>query len=766
MLNSQEKDKMNEYKLTFENNRNCTIHCEASTEPLQDRINEAEKRFNSSVVRVNDKVVKKHELGGFIVGAVIGGILGGNVPAHTVSKTTKSAVKSVKKQIKKFDDGGSVGDDFVPDGSGGYIHEPSGYTIELSFYEGEITYNGTLVEENLYTIYDNDGIMVGDAEPLEVAKETLLDIVNDWHGDERYNDGGNVGQMNNAKSYWNRFDKKRKIDFLISAGFSKSVANDLSNENWDTLEPNVHKKLLAVLMVNGGHVETSEKKYRLLSPDGFDIEMDAVYTESELMPAFEKFKKRFEKQGYYSTSNRERIDLRDLADYMRVVEYNDADFDDTIEEYADGGMVGKSVIWNRYGEEKMGKITEDLGNGKYVATSGWGSYSITPDNIIEIIDTPEPKKRGFFSFNAGGKLTYHNGREYPTGSAWSLEHNKRNKNEKWEKYDGGGSINDGLAPNGSAKSNLREYIVSGGGLVNQVILAKNKDEAIEKARVLVKTIYGHIPKTHFTYRLKNKFDKFDDGGEVKGGQVKIINEGKKFDQKLYEGVFGDFDKDGIVNIDDKFPTNKNKKEYVEDIQLAPIIEKVIELKKKLDASMYSVVDELKSKSPKDANIYARTKTPYSIIKKLVDKRLLDPKKGLTDLIGTTIAVDDYKELLALKMKIENGLLGKVVDIDDFYSNPNAGYMAYHYIIETPEGYKVEVQLKTKRMKAINEIAHEFYKAGNLNGENLLQLTELTQRADNGNEIAIEKYNQLLADKGKIRELLQGTTRVNLNLENL
>ena len=140
---------------------------------------------------------------------------------------------------------------------------------------------------------------------------------------EQYDAGGPVGQMNNAKSYWNRFDKKRKIDFLISAGFSKSVANDLSNENWDTLEPTVHKKLLAVLMVNGGPVETSEQKYRLLSPDGFDIEMDAVYTKSELMPAFEKFKKRFEKQGYYSTSNRTKIDLRDLQDYMQVVEYNE-----------------------------------------------------------------------------------------------------------------------------------------------------------------------------------------------------------------------------------------------------------------------------------------------------------------------------------------------------------------------------------------------------------------------------------------------------------
>jgi hypothetical protein len=100
---------------------------------------------------------------------------------------------------------------------------------------------------------------------------------------------------------------KNTNNYSFSENEINSLLNQKENQKFDV----------------GGPVETSEQKYRLLSPDGFDIEMDAVYTQSELMPAFEKFKKRFEKQGYYSTSNRTKIDLQDLEDYMQVVEYNE-----------------------------------------------------------------------------------------------------------------------------------------------------------------------------------------------------------------------------------------------------------------------------------------------------------------------------------------------------------------------------------------------------------------------------------------------------------
>ena len=88
-------------------------------------------------------------------------------------------------------------------------------------------------------------------------------------------DGGEVGQMSVAKSYWNKFDKKQKIDFLIGAGYSKSVANDLSSESWDSLEKGVHNDLRAVLMADGGMVRDEIRKFVIpYLKDEHNIEVD------------------------------------------------------------------------------------------------------------------------------------------------------------------------------------------------------------------------------------------------------------------------------------------------------------------------------------------------------------------------------------------------------------------------------------------------------------------------------------------------------------
>jgi hypothetical protein len=64
--------------------------------------------------------------------------------------------------------------------------------------------------------------------------------------------GGEVGQMSVAKSYWNNFDKKQRIDFLVSAGYSKTEATNLSVKKWDSLDEDVHNGLRAVLLADGG----------------------------------------------------------------------------------------------------------------------------------------------------------------------------------------------------------------------------------------------------------------------------------------------------------------------------------------------------------------------------------------------------------------------------------------------------------------------------------------------------------------------------------
>ena len=244
--------------------------------------------------------------------------------------------------------------------------------------------------------------------------------------------------------------------------------------------------------------------------------------------------------------------------------------------------------------------------------------------------------------------------------------------------------------------------------------------------------------------FEKSFSKFAKGGRT----ISIVNDGVKYDKSKYKAVYGDYDKDGVVNIDDANPLNKSKKGKVEEIELKNTFDKLLGVKAELDEIMYDAVDTLDEKAPKGADIYARTKTPYSILKKLVEKRMLDPKRGLTDMIGTTIAVDNQKELVELRDKIDNGLLGKVLDRDDFYKRPNAGYRAYHYIVEY-KGVPVEVQLKTKNMKKLHEVAHKSYKLGTLNPKTLNEVSIVFMKADKGDAKSKVQMEKLLSNKKQL-----------------
>jgi hypothetical protein len=59
-------------------------------------------------------------------------------------------------------------------------------------------------------------------------------------------------------------------------------------------------------------------KYQCLSPDGFTIEFDkwTYPSKKQMMESFNKWKKRYEQQGYYSSNNYGRIPLDELEDYM------------------------------------------------------------------------------------------------------------------------------------------------------------------------------------------------------------------------------------------------------------------------------------------------------------------------------------------------------------------------------------------------------------------------------------------------------------------
>jgi ppGpp synthetase/RelA/SpoT-type nucleotidyltranferase len=248
----------------------------------------------------------------------------------------------------------------------------------------------------------------------------------------------------------------------------------------------------------------------------------------------------------------------------------------------------------------------------------------------------------------------------------------------------------------------------------------------------------------------NKFNslvsdiRFEKGGRT----ISIVNDGVKFDKSKYKAIYGDYDKDGTVNIDDANPLDASKNNTVEQVELKDTFDNLLSVKAELDDVMYDAVDTLDKKAPKNADIYARTKTPYSILKKLVEKRMLDPEKGLTDMVGTTIAVENQKELEQVRDDIDGGLLGKILDRDDYYKSPKAGYKAYHYIVEY-QGIPVEVQLKTKTQKKLHEISHESYKKGNLNPKGLEKMSDLFEKSDRGDALSKKKVNKLIKNKKQL-----------------
>jgi hypothetical protein len=62
------------------------------------------------------------------------------------------------------------------------------------------------------------------------------------------------------------------------------------------------------------------KRYQVISPDGFTIEFDvwAYPSKKKAKEAFEKWKERYTRQGYYSSVKYGRIPLAELENYCQI----------------------------------------------------------------------------------------------------------------------------------------------------------------------------------------------------------------------------------------------------------------------------------------------------------------------------------------------------------------------------------------------------------------------------------------------------------------
>lgn len=65
------------------------------------------------------------------------------------------------------------------------------------------------------------------------------------------------------------------------------------------------------------------KYFQVISPDGFEIKPTGKSrTRGEAIVEFQQWKSNYERQGYYSTGNRDRLPLDDLHIFCSIGEYD------------------------------------------------------------------------------------------------------------------------------------------------------------------------------------------------------------------------------------------------------------------------------------------------------------------------------------------------------------------------------------------------------------------------------------------------------------
>jgi len=224
----------------------------------------------------------------------------------------------------------------------------------------------------------------------------------------------------------------------------------------------------------------------------------------------------------------------------------------------------------------------------------------------------------------------------------------------------------------------------------------------------------------------------------------------KATSEYYPAIFGDYDKDGILDIDDPRPyTYSRHPQTIEEVKLSDEIRHMIETRQQFEDVKNEVIEDLSQLGGMKA--WGRTKTPFSVVNKLRRKRLRGPK-GLTDIAATSVMARDAKDVTRLKNAILKGKIGEVIEHEDFYKHPNQGYRAHHFIIMR-DGLPVEVKVISKRQDEIAHLTHTAYKTGKLNAKVMDELATLAHQADLGKRDAIRHYNQIMRDKKKIEKQL-------------
>lgn len=171
-----------------------------------------------------------------------------------------------------------------------------------------------------------------------------------------------------------------------------------------------------------------------------------------------------------------------------------------------------------------------------------------------------------------------------------------------------------------------------------------------------------------------------------------------------------------------------------------------------------------------AEIYGRPKHIYSIWKKMQKKKLdIDE---LYDLLAVRVIVDNLANCYAVLGLVHSTWQTIPKEFDDYIANPKEnGYQSLHTVILDPDGKRIEVQIRTRKMHEFAELgvaAHWSYKEGGKYDaaveKSIASLRKLLEEKDNDELLQESFKNQLFADrvyaltpKGQLVDLIKGST---------
>jgi hypothetical protein len=139
--------------------------------------------------------------------------------------------------------------------------------------------------------------------------------------------------------------------------------------------------------------------------DDLGEELNDTNTFTDLWNSIHKGKNVYNIMGVGDSVIRER-----LFEYLSLI--YDVDYSyvynkwlESADEYAKGGLVGENITFKHWsGDTKNGTITEDLGEGNFQVSSGFGNVLVNQEDIIST-GTKSPERKKMFGFFKGGGST-------------------------------------------------------------------------------------------------------------------------------------------------------------------------------------------------------------------------------------------------------------------------------------------------------------------------------------------------------------------------